>query len=194
MHAGLLPNGRFFVLDKVENYTQIKLSNGQYAYSTEYDPATNTYVPLSYVNNAFCAGGSYLADGRVVSLGGNAPLPDIDPTVGNGFDAIRYLSRSSSDASLDGQGWSEPGNKLASKRWYPSAQTLPDGTVFVASGSLNGLDPTVFANNNPTWELLDSQGVSNGVSVPMDILAKNQPYYVSVYSHDIYMRRMLTRF
>jgi hypothetical protein len=48
MHAGLLPNGRVIFLDKVENYTQIKLSNGQYAYSAEYDPATNTAVGLQY--------------------------------------------------------------------------------------------------------------------------------------------------
>ena len=48
MHSGLLPNGRVVFLDKVENYTQIKLSDGQYAYSAEYDPATNTVVGLSY--------------------------------------------------------------------------------------------------------------------------------------------------
>lgn len=48
MHAGLLPNGRVVFLDKVENYTQIKLGNGQYAYSAEYDPATNQFVGLSY--------------------------------------------------------------------------------------------------------------------------------------------------
>ena len=118
-----------------------------------------------------------------MSLGGNGPLTDIDPTVGDGFTAIRYLSRSSSDASLDGQGWSEPGNKLSSARWYASAQTLPDGTVFVASGSLNGLDPTVLANNNPTYEILNSQGVSNADSITLDILVKNQPYYMYPFIH-----------
>lgn len=48
MHAGLMPNGRVIFLDKVENYTQIKLGNGQYAYSAEYDPVTNKAVGLSY--------------------------------------------------------------------------------------------------------------------------------------------------
>jgi hypothetical protein len=179
MHAALLPNGRLTFLDKVENYTQIKLPDGQYAYSSEYDPLANSAVGLAYKTNSFCAGGAFLPDGTVVALGGNAPLPDIDPTVGDGFTGIRYLTRSSTDASLNGHDWSEPGNKLASPRWYPSAQILGDGSVFVASGSLNGLDPTVLANNNPTWELLNAQAISNGVNVPMDILAKNQPYYVS---------------
>ena len=48
MHAGLMPNGRVVFLDKVENYTQIKLSDGQYAYSAEYDPETNQPVGLQY--------------------------------------------------------------------------------------------------------------------------------------------------
>ena len=48
MHAGLMPNGRVIFLDKLENYTQIKLSDGYYAYSAEYDPLTNTAVGLQY--------------------------------------------------------------------------------------------------------------------------------------------------
>lgn len=55
---------------------------------------------------------------------------------------------------------------------------MPDGTVFVASGSINGLNPAVYSNNNPTYEILDRNGVSNGRSIPMDILTKNQPYYM----------------
>lgn len=48
MHAGLLQNGRVVFLDKVEDYSQIKLPNGQFAYSAEYDPATNNVVGLAY--------------------------------------------------------------------------------------------------------------------------------------------------
>jgi hypothetical protein len=51
MHAGLLPNGRVVFLDKVENYTQLKLPNGQFAYSSEYNPEDNTVVPLAYKVN-----------------------------------------------------------------------------------------------------------------------------------------------
>ena len=137
----------------------------------------------SFQTNAFCSGGAFLADGRWLSIGGNAPLTDIDPTVTDGFKSIRYLSRSSSDASKDGQSWSEPGNQISTPRWYASAQTMPDGTVFVASGSLNGLNPTVLKNNNPTYEILNAQGVSNGRSIPLEILNKNQPYYMYPFIH-----------
>jgi hypothetical protein len=176
-------NGRVVFLDKVENYTQLKLPNGQYAYSSEYDPATNRAVPLAYSTNAFCSGGTFLADGRLISVGGNGPLSFIDPTVGDGFTAIRYLTRSATNASLDGQNWSEPGNKLSSARWYATAQTMPDGTVFVASGSLNGLDPTLAKNNNPTYEMLDRNGISSGIAVPMELLVNNQPYYMYPFVH-----------
>ncbi|KAL9043525.1 MAG: hypothetical protein Q9214_003292 [Letrouitia sp. 1 TL-2023] len=183
MHAGLMQNGRVIFLDKVENYTQIKLSNGQYAYSAEYDPATNKVVGLPYKTNAFCSGGAFLADGRFVSIGGNAPLDFIDPTVGDGFKAVRYLKRSATDASLDGQAWSEPGNKINTARWYASVQTMPDKTLFVASGSLNGLDPTKPQNNNPTYEILNEQGITSGKSIEMEILKKNQPYYMYPFIH-----------
>ena len=43
-----MPNGRVVFLDKVEAFTQLKLPNGQYAYSAEYDPETNRVVGLSY--------------------------------------------------------------------------------------------------------------------------------------------------
>ncbi|KAF2192656.1 carbohydrate-binding module family 18 [Zopfia rhizophila CBS 207.26] len=183
MHAGLMPNGRVVFLDKVENYTELKLSNGQYAYSSEYDPATNKVVPLAYKTNSFCAGGIFLADGRFAALGGNAPLDFIDPTVGDGFKGIRFLKRSDTDASLNGKDWDEPGTQLSTARWYPSVQIMPDGKIFVASGSLNGLDPSKPENNNPTYEILNADGTPQGKSINMEILSKNQPYYMYPFIH-----------
>lgn len=183
MHAALMPNGKVAFLDKVENYTQLKLPSGRYAFASEYDPITNTAVPLAYKTNAFCAGGIFLADGRLVSVGGNAPLTDVDPTVGDGFKTIRYLTRSPTNSGLDGQDWVDSATTLNSARWYPTAQIMPDGTVFVASGSVNGLDPNLPANNNPTYEMLDRNGVSNSADISMDILVKNQPYYMYPFVH-----------
>lgn len=183
MHAGLMPNGKVVFLDKVENYTELKLGNGQYAYSSEYDPNTQKLTPLSYKTNAFCSGGIFLADGSFMSVGGNAPLDFIDPTVGDGFKAIRLLKRSATDSSLDGQSWIEPGSQLSTPRWYASVQIMPDNSIFVASGSLNGLAPETPANNNPTYEILNADGTPRGVSTNMDILVKNQPYYMYPFMH-----------
>ena len=183
MHAGLMPNGKVVFLDKVENYTGLRLRNGLNAYSSEYDPITNSATALSYQTNAFCSGGSFLANGTMISVGGNGPLIAIDPTIANGFDAIRYITRSSTDASLDGKDWVENDNKLNSKRWYASVQMMADGTLFVASGSRNGLDPIIEANNNPTYEILNAAGITQGRSIPMEILMKSQPYYMYPFLH-----------
>ncbi|KAH8601633.1 glyoxal oxidase N-terminus-domain-containing protein [Bisporella sp. PMI_857] len=183
MHAGLMSNGHVIFLDKLEDYSQLKLPNGRFAMSSEFDASNGKAIPLAYKTNAFCAGGTFLADGTMVSLGGNAPLDWLDDSIGDGFDAIRYIRRSSTDSNLNGQSWNEPGNKLASKRWYPTAQTLPDGTVFVASGSFNGLNPAMPSNNNPTYEVLNRDGTTRGVNYKMDILEKNQPYYMYPFVH-----------
>lgn len=183
MHAALLPNGRVVFLDKVENYTQIKLSSGYYAYSSEYDPETKQTIGLAYKTNAFCAGGSFMANGTLLSVGGNLPLTWLDPTVGDGLRGIRYLSRSFASDSEDGDDWQEPGNQLDTARWYPSVQTLGDGRLFVASGSLNGKNPAKVQNNNPTYEVLNSEGVTQGESIPMSLLVKAQPYYMYPFIH-----------
>lgn len=183
MHAGLLPNGRVVFLDKVEDYSKLNLSNGHWAYSAEYDPETNEVVPLAYKTNAFCAGGAFLANGTFMSIGGNGPLVDVDDSVGDGFDGLRWLTRSTTDDFLDGLDWIETNDKLNTKRWYASAQIMPDGSIFVASGSLNGLDPRVRANNNPTYEILNQDGISSGESIPMDILYKAEAYYMYPFIH-----------
>ncbi|KAK3711863.1 hypothetical protein LTR37_009381 [Vermiconidia calcicola] len=183
MHAALMPNGRVVFLDKVEDYTHLMVSGEQYAYSSEYNPVANTAVPLTYKTNAFCSGGSFLADGTLVNVGGNAPLKWLDPTIGDGFRGLRYLSRSLEGASQDGSSWEEPGNLLNTARWYASVQTMPDGTLFVASGSLNGLTPAKPKNNNPTYEVVDAQGQTQGESIPMSLLKKAQPYYMYPFIH-----------
>lgn len=107
----------------------------------------------------------------------------MDPTVGNGFRGIRYLDRRFDDDSLDGSSWEEPGHKLSTPRWYPSVQVLSDSRIFVTSGSLNGDDPSVDRNNNPTYELLDREGYPYGKSIGLPILERNQPYYMYPFVH-----------
>lgn len=171
MHAALLQNGQVVFLDKIENITEMTLPNGYPALSSMYDPATEMVTALNVLSNAFCCAGTFLADGRLVTLGGSADLEWLNPTISNGYDAIRYLDASGLDV-----GWTEPGHKLASKRWYATSQVLGDGKIFVAAGSLNTRDPQNKSNNNPTYEVLDENGISNGINQSMDLLVDNQPY------------------
>ncbi|KAK5088903.1 hypothetical protein LTR05_003126 [Lithohypha guttulata] len=44
-------------------------------------------------------------------------------------------------------------------------------------------DIRALRNNNPTYELLDKQGKPNSRSIPLDILVKNQPYWMYPFLH-----------
>ncbi|KFY51028.1 hypothetical protein V495_00015 [Pseudogymnoascus sp. VKM F-4514 (FW-929)] len=184
MHAALLPNGRVMFIDKLENYTQLTLPNGQYAYSAEYDPILHKVLPLAYKTNAFCAGGAFLANGTLLTLGGDSNFTDVDATIGDGWDAIRYLTRLPHNSSLDGHDWYESADvKLNSKRWYPSAQIMGDGTIFVASGNKDRLNFTDLKDNNPTYEILDRDGRPLGPDIDMDILLDTNPYFLYPFIH-----------
>jgi len=182
MHAALLPNGKVLFLDKVENYTKLIFANGKHAYASEWDPATRQVAPLRVGTNPFCSGGSFLKDGTLLSIGGNSPLNHIDPTVSDGFRGIRSLHRAVNNGEVNDDSFIELGN-LSTSRWYPSAQTLGNGQIFVASGSLNGLDPTKPENNNPTYEFLSATGATITDSEPLDVLVRNQPYYMYPFVH-----------
>ena len=110
MHAAVLHDGTVVFLDKIENRSQLYLPDGRRAYSSIYNPRTTRVNPLSVRTNPFCCGGAFLADGRLATFGGNGMLEE-DASIGDGFDAIRYLNSSNTKT-----GWFEPGNKLASKR------------------------------------------------------------------------------
>lgn len=124
-----------------------------------------------------------MADGRVLSVGGNGPLLYLDPTVQDGFKGLRYLDRQFDDPDMDYSSWDEPGHELSTARWYPTVQILPDGRQFVVSGSINGLDPTIQENNNPTYEILDRDGYPWGESIMLPMLERNQPYYMYPFLH-----------
>jgi hypothetical protein len=48
---------------------------------------------------------------------------------------------------------------------------------------LNGLDPTLPENNNPTYEILNRDGTPQGRSIPMKLLEDHQPYYMYPFIH-----------
>lgn len=100
MHAAMIPpHGKVVFVDKVETLTELQLPNSRWAYSSIYDPLTHQASPLSVATNTFCCGGTFLADGTLITVGGNAPLLWLDPTVEDGFDAIRYLKDNNGNVS-----------------------------------------------------------------------------------------------
>src|SRR3954447_23799740 len=90
----------------------------------------------------FCSDNKFLADGRVISLGGTAYY--LDPGVSNGDSAwgVSELEglRSSRIYDPESNTWSQSG-EMKYGRWYPTAITLPTGRIMVASGVTKLLKP-----------------------------------------------------
>src|SRR3954471_8204018 len=90
----------------------------------------------------FCSDNKFLADGRVISLGGTAYY--LDPGVSSGDSAwgVSELEglRSSRVYDPESNTWSISG-EMKYGRWYPTAITLPTGNVMVASGVTKLLKP-----------------------------------------------------
>jgi hypothetical protein len=89
-----------------------------------WDPATGTFTPLPTTTNIWCAGHSALADGRFLVVGGHE--------MGSGDHNLGTFAANLFDPAT--QSWRSAA-AMNFPRWYPTATTLPDGRVLVASGS-----------------------------------------------------------
>ncbi|PVF99117.1 DUF1929-domain-containing protein [Serendipita vermifera] len=170
-----------YILDKVEN-NPIQV-NGHPAWAVEYDLETNQIRAMDVVSNSFCAGGGVLGDGTWVNVGGNqavkwggdkadtqdgtsAPYHNVD-----GGKSIRTL------VPCDDQNcnWvDDPANYMVERRWYPTLENLPDGSLFLVGGNKWGGFVNLNADdNNPTYEFFPKRGDPIGLNILTTTLPAN---------------------
>jgi hypothetical protein len=113
VHAALLPTGNVIA------WTDYTVNEGAQLWR----PATNTFVPKTYsTTSLFCAGHSYLADGRLFVAGGIVGLvDDLGPRESTIFDHTT-------------ESWVGKAS-MAYGRYYPTTTTLGDGRVLVLGGT-----------------------------------------------------------
>ncbi|KAG8925018.1 hypothetical protein FRC02_009973 [Tulasnella sp. 418] len=164
-------NNKVYIIDKTENNpTQI---NGHPAWASEYDVNSNTARPMDVLSNTFCAGGSVLGNGTWLNVGGNqavtyggdtassqtggAPYDNFD-----GGKAIRFL-----DPCDDGNcNWvDDPALYMTTRRWYPTLETLEDGSIIIIGGNQWGGFVNDVGQNNPTYEFFPSRGPPVGLKI-----------------------------
>jgi len=166
IHAHLLPNGKVLFWGRRNQPT-----NNSFASLNEWQthafvldlqtlkclPTSNQPVDTSGKTiNLFCSSHTFLQDGRLIVVGGH--LFD-----SQGIDCATIYDPTSDQwsaaAPMQGQTKTDPANSLwKNGRWYPSAITLADGSVFVCSGSFATATPAPLPNapqpaNNSTPEL-----------------------------------------
>jgi hypothetical protein len=90
----------------------------------------------------FCSDNKFLPDGRVIALGGTAYYSDPGVSVGTSNYGVAELEGLRNARIFDPRTdtWSQSGS-MHHGRWYPTAITLADGSLFVASGVEKLLKP-----------------------------------------------------
>lgn len=98
------------------------------------------------LDNLSCSGHSFLADGRVIFIGGHLTTTDWGIKDTNIFDPfnLRLIEAA----------------PMAYARWYPTSTTLPDGNVLATSGTSGtvgtAIIPEIYNPTNNTWSPLAS--------------------------------------
>lgn len=112
---------------------------------TANDPNTTPSTPIDtgskeLGNNGalFCADLNFLADGRIIAVGGTDYLSEPGVETPDGLDApagVVELAGVSASRIYDPatNSWSQTG-RMSQGRWYPTLVTKGDGNIFVASG------------------------------------------------------------
>lgn len=137
VHAHLLPTGKVLIASEFDDGASAR----------SWDPVTGEIKLLPRPGfNIFCAGHSFLADGRLFIAGGH-----IESDVGL-RDSITY------DAFTNT--WHRTPS-MSAARWYPTNTTLPSGDVLVIAGNIDheegsNLVPEVYQPASNTWRRLTS--------------------------------------
>ncbi|TFY58824.1 hypothetical protein EVJ58_g6182 [Rhodofomes roseus] len=147
---------KVYIVDKTErNPTQI---NGHPAWAAEYSVSENHGRPMDVVTNSFCAGGSVLGNGTWVNVGGNQAvtygglaadsqtggLPYDDPDGGHSVRLLNPCDDEACDWVMD--------TPMTTRRWYPSLETLEDGSIIIIGGCDYGGFVNDAGQTNPTYE------------------------------------------
>ncbi|KAJ7742495.1 copper radical oxidase variant A [Mycena maculata] len=173
-------NDKVYIIDKAEgNAAQV---NGHPAWGSVWDIISNSFEVMDIATNTFCSSGYHLPNGSFVTFGGNGAVSPGGKAGSEGsvwdstyddFDGgkqIRILNPctdSDDFNSAECQWYDDPTGAVAmqARRWYSTAEALPDGTIILIGGFQNGgyilrnfpnTDPT--AGAELTYEFYPSNG------------------------------------
>ncbi|KAG2012259.1 hypothetical protein CC2G_012291 [Coprinopsis cinerea AmutBmut pab1-1] len=166
-----------YIIDKVENNpAQI---NGHPAWASEWKLGHNEQRAMDVMTNTFCAGGNVLGNGTWINVGGNqavtyggaeAPRQDGGPPYDDpdGRQSIRLLN-----PCTDGRCDWRMSPHSSDQRWYPTLETLEDGSIIIMGGCRWGGYVNDQFQDNPTYEFFPPRG--NGTPIHSPILGRTLP-------------------
>src|SRR6185437_1518439 len=168
VHMSLEPTGQIWASDAWDAAVNTKQL---------YNPSTNTFTPVPYGRNLFCAGHVQLPDGRTLIVGGNIGADNglADTTIFNPTNDTYFR-----------------GPDMSVGRWYPTATVLPDGRVLTFGGdniqqdrpgqphpfedaSVNSL-PSIFNWKTNSWTDLTSAALTSPLYPFMFVLSNGKVF------------------
>ncbi|GJP84940.1 hypothetical protein CLOP_g14986 [Closterium sp. NIES-67] len=199
IHTALTHYKTILYIDRTDvSNTYAKLPNGRTAYAEEYSFESRSLRALDVKSNVFCSAGAIDQYGRLISIGGtsDANATNLADPLLDGAASIRSFtpcppaaaaaaantaaknsssSNNSCDFSLVG--------KMTSKRWYPTAQLLPDGRIFVIGGAnvFGNVAINSFRDNNPTYEFWPRKEAEGNYK--LRFLEETLPYNLYPFVH-----------
>lgn len=178
---------KVYILDKTENNT-LKI-NDHPAWGSEYSLSTNTPRAMEVLSNSFCAGGIVLGNGSWITAGGNQAVNAGGTTAANqsaaspdyqSYDGGKALRILECDETADTCEWGDyPSLYMTTRRWYPTLETLQDGTAIILGGCEYGgyVNWQNYLNNinqnNPTYEFWPSRGNPTSLNILLDSMPIN---------------------
>ncbi|KAJ7800808.1 glyoxal oxidase N-terminus-domain-containing protein [Mycena olivaceomarginata] len=166
MQLAIVTETTAVIFDKVE-HNPLMTEDGNPAWTAELDLNTHVVRPLHTLSNTWCATGSFLGNGTLLSSGGNP----IVITGQNGLQALRFFTPCQ-DGTCDI--WENSSViRTTSPRWYPGSVRIEDGSVIIFGGATIN----VFMNNatvsNPSYEFYPPKNINgfNGLKIPSPFLA-----------------------
>ncbi|KAJ6487983.1 glyoxal oxidase N-terminus-domain-containing protein [Mycena sanguinolenta] len=151
--------------------------DGKVAWGSLWNLETNEVTALKLITDSFCASGSILSNGTMVSVGGNIPAAqDLNQTGAyDGRMGLRLFG-----PCLDPNGVGEGCTifedletlQLAETRWYTSTLRIFDGSLMVVGGIH---ESTPFYNTDPVNSFEFFPKKDGGVPRPSDFLARTVP-------------------
>ncbi|GAA5949534.1 hypothetical protein JCM10213_002590 [Rhodosporidiobolus nylandii] len=155
MQATLVDDDHIVIYDKAEN-NALKAKNGGSAWGTVYSISQKKVRALNLETNSFCAGGGWISNGTLVSVGGNPQQTYINDKAGDGLAAIRLFTPCTNDKC---DVYENPSRiRMTSARWYPSTARLTDGSLLIAGGMIAGGYNNAESTDNPTMEFYPPKG------------------------------------
>ncbi|EGF98402.1 uncharacterized protein MELLADRAFT_23337, partial [Melampsora larici-populina 98AG31] len=184
MQLSVISDTEAIVIDKVEHNPLT--TQGHPSWAAIYNLDTHAVRALNPTSNTFCAAGSFLGNGTLINVGGNAVVEGKTgtPTFGdlNGLRSIRFFTPCK-DGQCDIVEFPDA-LRLTSARWYPTVTRLPDGSVMIMGGSKGGGWKNKAGSNNPSIEYFPPKKLDFAPKSPQ--VPIHSPFLVKTLASNLY--------